>query len=85
MCHQDAVDCLADGRKNAYKYFKKLVIKSEATVICKNCGTICRIGGVRIKNVPSIGRLGAREKQIQALASREIREKSVILLTNAKR
>ena len=28
MCQGDAMDCLADGRTNAYKYFNKLALKN---------------------------------------------------------
>jgi len=38
MCHGDGMDCLADGRKNAYKYFKKLAANTPGmagyTTLC---------------------------------------------------
>jgi AraC-like DNA-binding protein len=85
MCHQDAVDCLADGRKNAYKYFKKLADKNpKQPLYAKIAERFAESAACALKMYQVLGGWERGEKQIQALASREIREKIGYLIDECK-
>lgn len=75
MCQGDAMDCLADGRKNAYMYFKKL---ADATPAQPLLGGIAEQFAASAtcahKMYETLGGWERGEKQMQALATREVRE-----------
>jgi AraC-like DNA-binding protein len=74
MCQGDAMDCLADGRKNAYKYFKKLADENqEQPLFGLIAEQFAESAACAHKMYETLGGWERGEKQMQALANRETR------------
>ncbi|NLM61958.1 MAG: RNA polymerase subunit sigma-24 [Clostridiales bacterium] len=74
MCQADAMDCLADGRNNAYEYFRKLADESrEQPLFGQIAEQFGEVKTCAIKMYQILGGWERGEKQMQALAERENR------------
>lgn len=86
MCHGDAMDCLADGRGNAAKYFDALS-KAEGPN-AKAYATLAGRFGAVSANVNEMARMlggwARGEEQMRKLAERPIREKTAALIDRCK-
>ncbi|NLT15137.1 MAG: helix-turn-helix transcriptional regulator, partial [Clostridiales bacterium] len=74
MCQGDAMDCLSDGRKNAYLYFKKLADENPAQPLLGQIAeqfAASATGAHRMYE--TLGGWERGEKQMRALATREVR------------
>ena len=85
MCQGDAMDCLVDGRENAYKYFKKLADENPTQplyeCIAEQFGTAAMSAQ---KMFDVLGGYERGEKQMQIFATREARVKIGILIDQCK-
>lgn len=68
------MDCLADGRKNAYDYFKKLADENpDQPLFGQIAGQFGEVATCAHKMYQLLGGWERGEKQMQALARRETR------------
>ena len=75
MCQGDAMDCLSDGRKNAYKYFHKLAEKEpEQPLFARIAEQFAASATCAHRMYETLGGWERGEKQMQALARRDVRE-----------
>ena len=86
MCQGDATDCLIDGRKNAYLYFKSLSARYPEqplyTEIAEQFGDIAKL--IHEKIYAILGGYERGEAQNNALAQIETRQKIVKVIDELK-
>lgn len=85
MCQGDAMDCLVDGRKNAFKYFHKLADENRGPALY---GQIAEQFAETAANAHRmfdvLGGFERGEKQMQLFAKRETREEIADLIDKCK-
>jgi len=85
MCQGDAMDCLADGRTNAYKYFNKLALKNpEQPLFEKIAGQFAACAAGADKMYRTLGGWERGEAQMKALMKIEIRHRLAELIDECK-
>ena len=85
MCQGDAMDCLVDGRKNAYIYFKKLADENlEQPLYGRIAEQFAESATQSHKMFDMLEGYERGEKQIQLLAKRETREEIGKLIDKCK-
>jgi len=74
MCQGDAMDCLVDGRNNAYQYFKKLANENPAQPLYERIAEQFSASSTSAgKMYEVLGGYERGEKQMQLFATREVR------------
>lgn len=74
MCQRDAMDCLLDGRKNAYLYFKKLADQyEEQPLLGQIADQFAALTACIQEMYQVLGGWERGEKPMQALAEHEVR------------
>jgi hypothetical protein len=85
MCQGDAMDCLVDGRKNAYIYFKKLAAgNQEQPLYGRIAEQFAESATQSHKMFDMLEGYERGERQIQLLAKRETREEIGRLIDKCK-
>lgn len=85
ICQGDATDCLADGRKNAHKYFKKLADENPNQPLYKLIAEqFAETAAYAHEMYDVLGGWERGEKQLQTFATREAREKIGSLIDKCK-
>jgi len=85
MCQGDATDCLADGRKNAHKYFKKLAGENPTQPLYKLIAEqFAETAAYAHEMYDVLGGWERGERQLQTFATREAREKIGSLIDKCK-
>ncbi|MDD4414979.1 MAG: helix-turn-helix transcriptional regulator [Oscillospiraceae bacterium] len=85
MCQGDAMDCLVDGRKNAYIYFKKLTDENrEQPLYGRIAEQFAESATQSHKMFDMLEGYERGEKQMQLLAKRETREEIGNLIDKCK-
>lgn len=74
MCQGDAMDCLSDGRRNAYEYFRRLSVENrEQKLFGQLAEQFAEASACAHNMYRLLGGWERGEKQMQALAERETR------------
>lgn len=85
MCQGDAMDCLADGRKNAHEFFKKLADENpEQPLFGQIAEQFAEASDCAHKMYGVLGGWERSEEQMKVFATREAREKIGKLIDKCK-
>ena len=85
MCQGDAMDCLADGRRSAYKYFKKLSDENQEQPLFGFIAEQFAVSATEShKMFDVLGGFERGEKQMRIFATREAREEIGRLIDKCK-
>jgi len=85
MCQSDAMDCLADGRHSAHKFFSKLADKEPSQHLYKQlAGQFAKTATAAHKMFEILGGWERGEAQMKALQKPETRQRLAALIDECK-
>ena len=85
MCQGDAMDCLADGRHNAHKYFKKLADNEPSQALYVSIAEqFAKVAASTHKMFETLGGWERGEAQMKAMLKPEVRRRLAELIDECK-